>query len=283
MAKQTVTTVISETSGSGDEPEITISTPSLDRDFDEVMVEGADLESYRRNPVVLFGHDYGALPVGGTTAIEVMPGRGLRASWRWLEGDAFADRVKNAYAQGLLRAASIGFRVLESTPNGRGGMRFTRWELLEWSLVPVPANGEAVRGLKRLDLWRQDEPVLLLADDDADEPTAEPADVAVALCEVWPELACEIRAELADLVGRETQRLIARHRGHLDAFDGDPAAPARRTQRVAGAQSGSGNQTFEIDPDVLRDAMSDAMRECVGAALADAVTTEVRRRRGGID
>jgi hypothetical protein len=35
----------------------------------------------------------------------------------------------------------------EGTPNGKGGKRYTGWELLEWSIVPVPANPQAVRVL----------------------------------------------------------------------------------------------------------------------------------------
>ena len=89
--------------------------------------------------------------------------------------------MRNAWEQGLLRAASIGFRPLESSPNGRGGLSFTRWELLEWSLVAVPANAEAVRALKSLNLLADDEPALHLADDEA---VAELADVAQAMSEI---------------------------------------------------------------------------------------------------
>src|SRR5689334_20360664 len=101
MGNQTFTTAVTP-SKTGTEPEMWISTPTIDRDGDEVVVEGADLTAYRRNPAVLFGHDYSSLPVGGTTAIDVIPGKGLRARWRWLEDDPFAARCKNAFDQGLL-------------------------------------------------------------------------------------------------------------------------------------------------------------------------------------
>lgn len=166
MEKQTLAT-IAATTARGDEPQITISTVALDRDRDEVVPEGGDFTAYQRNPVVLFGHDRSGLPVGSTTTLEVVPGRGIRARWRWLEGDAFAARVKNAFEQGVLRAASIGFLPQASEPNGNGGRRFTKWELLEWSLVPLPANADAVRALKALDLWTSDDIVLELAEDGA--------------------------------------------------------------------------------------------------------------------
>jgi hypothetical protein len=136
----------------GDEPEITISTGALDREGDVLVPEGAVFDAYRRNPVVLFGHNHSELPVGSTTSIAIEPGIGIRAAWRWLEGDDRAARVRNAFDQGVLRAASVGFIPLEDESLGRRGLRYTKWEVIEWSLVPVGANAEAVRTLKALGL-----------------------------------------------------------------------------------------------------------------------------------
>jgi HK97 family phage prohead protease len=152
VEKQTLATVTSP-AATGDEPTITITTVALDRALDEVVPEGGDFAAYLRNPVVLYGHDHNGLPVGATTQLDVTPGRGIRARWRWLEGDPVADRVRNAFEQGMLRAASIGFVPREGERNGRGGPRFLKWELVEWSLCAVPANPEAVRVLRSLDLW----------------------------------------------------------------------------------------------------------------------------------
>ena len=242
MQKQPVATIVSD-SKRGDEPEITISTIGLDRDCDEVVPEGCDFTDYQRNPVVQFGHDYSSLPVGATTALDVVPGRGVRARWRWLEGDPFADRVRNAFEQGVLRAASIGFQPTASEPNGRGGTRFTRWTLLEWSLVPVPANAEAVRSLKRLRLWADDEHVLTLDDEDLldvsdwdsaaerrlregarrrrSEPFEPVIDVnrrelASVLRGVVSDAVARQRADLERAVRAETAAAINRARGRLD-------------------------------------------------------------------
>jgi HK97 family phage prohead protease len=147
LKRQTYTTV----AGPPDDgmPSMTITTAATDREQDEVVPEGIDLRAYRRNPVVLFGHDHRSLPVGVATSLDVSPGEGIRATWRWLEGDPFADRVRNAYDQGVLRAASIGFSVKEYERNDHGGLRYTQTELLEFSLVPVPANDQAVRSVLR--------------------------------------------------------------------------------------------------------------------------------------
>src|SRR5689334_5359727 len=85
----------------GNEPTITISTAAVDREGDVLVPSGAVLDSYKQNPVVLFGHNHDDLPVGSTTSIAV-DASGIRASWKWLEGDAQAARVKNAFDQGVL-------------------------------------------------------------------------------------------------------------------------------------------------------------------------------------
>ncbi len=134
------------------EAEMVVSTPGRDSEGDRVLLDGADLTRFRRNPVLLWGHDAYALPIGTVTQLTLEPARGLRARWRWLVGDAFADRVKNAWDQGIIRAASIGFMPLESTLNQWDGYDHQRWELMEISLVPIPANAEATRRLKALGL-----------------------------------------------------------------------------------------------------------------------------------
>jgi phage head maturation protease len=186
VQKQTLATVVSATAR-GDEPEITISTIALDRAQDEIIPEGGDFGSYLRNPVVMYGHGHGtseSLPVGSTTRLDVVPGRGIRAAWRWLQGDPFADRVRNAYEQGVIRAASIGFLPGEREGNGRGGQRFKTWQLLEWSLVPVPCNAEAVRMLKALCLWPDADRVESRGDDEE----IDAADLRAAMREALPAL-----------------------------------------------------------------------------------------------
>jgi HK97 family phage prohead protease len=161
--KQLVTTV-SAIPARGHDAGMLISTPGLDRDNDRVMPEGVDLTNFRRSAPLLWAHNYREIPIGTVTSVDVRSD-GLRAYWRWLEGDEFADRVKNAWDQGVVRAASIGFRPRHSVPNEEGGMDIKTWELLEVSLCPVGANPEAVRTLKALGLAEDGEPYLLLDDE----------------------------------------------------------------------------------------------------------------------
>ena len=116
----------------------------------EVARQGIDYTAYRENPVVLWNHDHAGmtaaagLPIGMTRKLVETGAGELRAWFQFLAGDPCVERVKNAWDQGFLRAASIGWRALETEPTSQG-WRDTRSELLEWSLVPVPADPGALR------------------------------------------------------------------------------------------------------------------------------------------
>ncbi len=150
--KKRVTTITATANATADLPEMIVSTADLDRDSDRLFPEGADLTAFRKNPVLLWGHDYRELPIGKIQRINTEPGRGLRAEWTWLEQDDRADRVRNAWNQGVVRAASVGFIPKQQVPNEYGGTDVTGWELLEVSLVAIPANPYATRVLKNLGL-----------------------------------------------------------------------------------------------------------------------------------
>jgi HK97 family phage prohead protease len=137
-------------------PSMTVSTASVDRDGDCVMPTGGDFRNFLKNPVLCWSHSREAIPIGSVTQVAA-DSTGVRIQWRWLEHDPFADRVKNAWEQGVIRAASIGFLPRRSTRNHEGGVDHHAWELLEVSLCPVPANPSAVRTLKSLGLWNDDE------------------------------------------------------------------------------------------------------------------------------
>ncbi len=130
------------------------------RDGDIVEPMGMDVAAYLRNPVVLWAHDHGGvfsgaaggLPIARTTRLYPSA-QGIEADFEFVEGDPFADRVRNAWEQGFIRSASIAWRTLAWEPlpddvaagQGGRGRRHTRTELIEWSLVPVPADVGASR------------------------------------------------------------------------------------------------------------------------------------------
>ena len=137
--------------------EAMISTEDVDRDGDIVRATGAKIENYLKNPVVLFAHDYGDPPIARALSIEILPGRGLRATFQFPEWGSYeqADVIRRLWAAGFLNATSIGFipldwKRVDGQPMAEGEFywgpkEFTSWELLEFSIVPVPANQSALR------------------------------------------------------------------------------------------------------------------------------------------
>jgi phage head maturation protease len=108
---------------------------------------GAKLDNYRRNTVVLYGHDYSGLPVARALEIDPVPGVGVRAKMQFPPKgvDTRIDAVHTLWDLGFLNAVSVGFTPVSGTPTGKGGTRYTDWELLEFSIVPIPANADALR------------------------------------------------------------------------------------------------------------------------------------------
>jgi HK97 family phage prohead protease len=129
----------------------TISTSSVDRAGDTVAIDGWDLENYMKNPVVLFAHDHRSLPIARAKKIWKHAGK-LKATAEFVPGEVypFAETVYQMYAKRFMRATSVGFRAKkykmsdDEERKKRWGIDFLEQELLEFSMVPVPANAEAL-------------------------------------------------------------------------------------------------------------------------------------------
>jgi HK97 family phage prohead protease len=135
----------------------TISTGIVDREKDTIAIGGWELANFLRNPVVLWGHDAERLPIGRAFDVGVVGGA-LKATVRFIpadtpEGGAFADGVYRLARGGFLNATSVGFRPIKwdySNDPERGaddwfpGIDFQQQELVELSVVTVPANPEAL-------------------------------------------------------------------------------------------------------------------------------------------
>jgi HK97 family phage prohead protease len=152
---------------------IIASTPDVDRQRDRVFPAGLVLDNYRKNPVLVYGHSYHEpwSVIGKAGEIEVdMAGLRIKPELREPANDSDPMHIVRAlWDQGLLKAASIGFIPLETADNSLGGRDITKAELLEISLVPIPANQSALRlAAKAFD----DRPIEAGPGlDNADEPT----------------------------------------------------------------------------------------------------------------
>lgn len=133
----------------------TISKTVEDRDGDVIHADGVDFTNYMKNPVFCSFHNTREFPLGKVTKF-------------WVEGDEvkadvyfptleelstnpeqasekakLVDFTYHCYKTGMLNAVSVGFIPLEWTENQKG-FDITKWELLEFSAVAVPANQDAI-------------------------------------------------------------------------------------------------------------------------------------------
>lgn len=124
----------------------TISTPEVDRQGDIVEPLGMDLTNFKKNPVVMFAHDYSSLPIGRARKIWA-DANGIYAEVEFAPFGV-GEQAWGMARDGYLNAWSVGFAPITSEKikhrDGRIGMRFTSAELLEFSAVPVPANAGAL-------------------------------------------------------------------------------------------------------------------------------------------
>jgi HK97 family phage prohead protease len=132
--------------------EFTNSTPTQDRYHDTIDQNGWQLENFRKNPVVLWAHDYGQPPVAKSVNVWVEEGK-LKSRDQFTPRDLypFGFMVYELYKNGFLNAKSVGFQpITYAFNNETEGVEFYTQELLEHSCVPVPANPEALVSAKSM-------------------------------------------------------------------------------------------------------------------------------------
>jgi hypothetical protein len=153
----------------------TITTDVRDRDHDIVDPAGVMVENFTTNPVMQWAHNYDEMPVGKSVSLVAtkikavkdgniveqnaiqakvvfQPDSNYHESYAGIRG----SMIRRMYLTGFLNAVSIGFdpmewEDIEEKDDGKSiiiafndGTRFTKWDLLEFSAVPVPANPQAL-------------------------------------------------------------------------------------------------------------------------------------------
>lgn len=140
---------------------------SVDRDGEIVSTDGIDTKNFERNPVLLYAHDYRSDPIGKVIQIVKENNRMLFTPQFAVDVSPRAKQYFDLVKGGFLNAFSIGFipKTWEDRQNSDGSVSrvFTTSELLEISLVPVPANPQALvlaRSYKSADGKGFDEDIL---------------------------------------------------------------------------------------------------------------------------
>jgi HK97 family phage prohead protease/HK97 family phage major capsid protein len=136
-----------------------MSDESVDRMGDIISADGWQLESFVKNPIALFNHNPSA-PIGTWRNLRVEDGALRGQLVPAPEGtSARIDEIRKLVDAKILRAVSVGFKSLEDEPldkkNPWGGLRFIKQELVECSLVAVPANPNALAVIKSLGISPQ--------------------------------------------------------------------------------------------------------------------------------
>jgi len=140
--------------------EFVISTPTVDRHGTVFVADGWNLDEYRKNPIVAYQHntsggffsDPNPDAIIGTSEVRLENGELIaRATFETADVNPLAEKIFRKVMSGTLRAASVG-AIAEA---GHWGMEeagedpdifyFTRQTLLEWSIVNIPSNPDAIK------------------------------------------------------------------------------------------------------------------------------------------
>lgn len=218
-----------------------ISTGTVDRDGDVIDPKGWQFANYLKNPVVLFGHDYYGLPVAKTTDLSVVDGNVIAKTEFPAKGTYdFADTCYDMLKGGFLNATSVGFQpLLHEEAKDRKGYNITKQELLEFSIVPIPSNPDALvsqRGVtnEQVHAWKK-----ALLDWAAPQPTRAMArltalginpEACTANRPAWEafEKDYAVEAESADLPPARIVKLLTLHGFTEQASALMPKAPSAR-------------------------------------------------------
>lgn len=126
---------------------------TVDRAGDSIDPTGWKIDAFLDNPVALWAHDSYSPPIG--RASNVGPsGNRLMGDIEFMAADisAFADSIFRMVKAGFVKAVSVGFLPLEWNfvqDSGRPfGINFSKQELVEISLCPVPCNPNALQEAK---------------------------------------------------------------------------------------------------------------------------------------
>ena len=123
-----------------------VSTPEVDRYGTIIVPSGIDYTAYLNNPIVLAQHDSDDWPIGKCLGF-MMNSENLEATLQFHRITEEACEVADLVAAGYVRAVSVGIIPIESeeqTIDGKTVIVYTKSELVEFSVVSIPANREAL-------------------------------------------------------------------------------------------------------------------------------------------
>lgn len=109
-----------------------------DRHGEVIDQSGWDLKNFKKNPVLLWAHDHYLPAIGRATKIWTENGK-LMFKGMWSSATELGRACQQLVQEGTLNSFSVGFMPYEMDGN-----TYIKQELLEISLVNVPANPDAM-------------------------------------------------------------------------------------------------------------------------------------------
>lgn len=154
VRKQFIADEIKQEEGEDRVLRFVISTGAVDRDRDTINPKGWKLKAFKANPVVLFAHNSRQPPIARALKIFVEDEK-LKAVAEFMDRDidtsGFSDMIFRMLKGGFMKATSVGFLPIkfervdeDENADRKFGIDFLQQELLEFSVVPVPSNPEAL-------------------------------------------------------------------------------------------------------------------------------------------
>jgi HK97 family phage prohead protease len=127
-----------------------ITTDRLDRDGERIRADGWNFDNYRRNPVVLYAHDWYRPPIGKNVWLKPQDVEGGKAVIaKTLYADTPDGRtIYELGRTGFMPAVSVGFlpdewKDFDASKNHGLYREYLKQQLLEYSMVSIPANPDA--------------------------------------------------------------------------------------------------------------------------------------------
>lgn len=155
VIREAVIRALSEENIKNREAEFVISTEAVDTYGTVFKMDGWNLERYAKNPIVCYGHrtwDGNPDMIIGTSEVRV-DGQELVGKVRFETEDInpIAEKIWKKVQGGTLRMASIGANPKrghwgdEKLGEDKDVIYFDEVELLEWSIVPIGSNPDALK------------------------------------------------------------------------------------------------------------------------------------------
>ncbi len=127
----------------------------VDRYGEVVLPEGAMLDNFKANPVILYAHGFHptqrSIPIGRADPESItVTSKAVTARIIFDDdgSDPFATMIAGKVKKGFLNTGSIGFRSIERSDDPvmpkQTGVTHKIWELLEYSITPIPALPSAI-------------------------------------------------------------------------------------------------------------------------------------------